>query len=75
MKPIPGMSRSRWAQALHHSTVFVGGPCLRCGLSYSLDTSYTPCLRPGQTYEDWLTEHPEIQQLSKEGRRCVEDWT
>jgi len=44
---------------LVHDTVVTGGPCRRCGLSYSTKTAYVPCFEEGDTWETWKARQPE----------------
>ena len=51
---------------LQHDTVATGGPCKRCGLSYSQKTAYVPCFEEGDTWESWKARQPEeLQPLLK----------
>jgi hypothetical protein len=49
---------------LQHCPHPEGGPCCRCGLRYSLKTSYIPCFEEGDTFETWKARQNEaVQEL------------
>ena len=48
---------------LQHAPKRTGGPCVRCGLSYSSKTAYVPCFEEGDTFETWKVRQPEELQV------------
>jgi hypothetical protein len=46
-------------EPLQHTPKYPGGPCTRCGLSYSPKTSYIACFIPGDTFETWFERLPD----------------
>ena len=47
------------SEELQHSPPRDGEPCRRCGLRYSMATSYVPCLLRGETFKDWASRQNE----------------
>lgn len=53
-------------QQLQHNPSHTGGPCQRCGLSYSIKTAYVSCFEEGDTFETWRARQNEgVQELLK----------
>jgi len=44
---------------LQHLPFEAGGPCRRCGIRYSMKTSYVPCFEEGDTFETWAIRQNE----------------
>jgi hypothetical protein len=49
-------------EQLQHVTSSPGAPCQRCGLRYSMKTSYVPCFEQGDTYDSWYARQDEAVQ-------------
>jgi len=54
------MTEDALPRQLQHATQLgPGGPCRRCGLSYSPRTAYIPCFLEGDTLATWLARNAE----------------
>jgi len=53
-------------QLQHHS--INGGSCSRCGLRYSVKTSYVACFEEGDTFETWFERQcEEVKEMIRPG--------
>jgi hypothetical protein len=64
------------SQPLQHSPIYPGGPCRRCGLSYSVKTAYVPCFEPGDTIETWRVRQGDAlreDQMEQHAEEIIQD--
>lgn len=55
---------------LQHAPKFEGGPCRRCGISYSWKTAYVPCFSSDDTFETWASrQNKEVLALAQNPER------
>jgi hypothetical protein len=62
-------------QSEMHTPETVGGPCKRCGLSYSLKTAYVDCFADGDTFQSWAARQSQetLAMSSHPGSRAARE--